>query len=223
MTANDAANDYADLAAFMDLAPTRREMTRFLMMYGFAIDEVTTKIDILRQEFNHIHDYNPIEHVTSRLKSPEGIIVKARRIDCDLDVASVGARIKDIAGVRVVCSFVKDVYTLFEMFTAQTDVTVVEVEDYIANPKPNGYKSLHAIVQIPVFLSTGPQPVDVEMQFRTVAMDFWASLEHKIYYKYDRQVPSGLLDELRDAADIAAGLDERMQRLHREISGLDQA
>lgn len=135
-------------------------------------------------------------------------------------MTAIRGHIHDIAGVRIVCSFVTDVYSIFEMFTEQSDITVVEVEDYIADPKPNGYKSLHSIVRIPVFLSTGPQPVDVEMQFRTVAMGFWASLEHKIYYKYDRQVPAALLEELRDAADVAAGLDDRMQRLHREVTQL---
>lgn len=218
MTNNETSHESEDLASFAGLAPTRRELTRFLMVYGFAIDEVMTKVNILRQEFKHIHDYNPIEHVTSRLKSPEGIVNKARRIGCGLEIDAVRAQIRDIAGVRIVCSFVSDVYAIFGMLADQSDVSVVEVEDYIANPKSNGYKSLHAIVQIPVFLSAGPQLVDVEIQFRTVAMDFWASLEHKIYYKYDRQVPSGLHDELRDAAEIAAGLDDRMQRLHREIN-----
>ena len=208
-----------DLASFVGVAATPRELAEFLMVYRFAIDEVTTKLNILREEFNQVHDYNPIEHVKSRLKTPQSIVAKARRIGCPLDIAEIRGRIRDIAGVRVVCSFVHDVYAIFEMFVDQTDVEVIEVEDYIEQPKPNGYKSLHAIVRIPVFLSGGPQLVDVEMQFRTVAMDFWASLEHKIYYKYDRQVPIALLDELRDAADIAAGLDARMQRLHREING----
>ena len=208
-----------DLTGLLALGPTRRELSEFLMVYRFAIAEVTTKINILREEFNQVHDYNPIEHVKSRLKSPESIIAKANRIGCELDAASLRGQIRDIAGVRVVCSFVHDVYAIFEMFVDQHDIEVIEVEDYIEQPKPNGYKSLHAIVRIPVFLSSGPQQVDVEMQFRTVAMDFWASLEHKIYYKYDRQVPKALLDELREAADIAAGLDTRMQRLHREING----
>lgn len=222
MADTEAGHEVDDHAAFLGLATTRRDLTRFHMLYRFAIDEVRTKVNILREEFAHTHDYNPIEHVTARLKSPEAIVVKARRLDCPLEIDAVREHIRDIAGVRVVCSFVSDVYAIFEMFVEQADVTVIEVEDYIANPKPNGYKSLHAIVRIPVFLSTGPQAVDVEMQFRTVAMDFWASLEHKIYYKYDRHVPQELLDELRDAADIAAGLDERMQRLHREIQGPPQ-
>jgi len=219
-TGNVLAEPDDDLTSLLALAPTRRELAEFLMVYRFAIDEVTTKINILREEFNQVHDYNPIEHVKSRLKSPESIVAKARRIGCPLEIPSIREQIRDIAGVRVVCSFVHDVYAIFDMFVDQTDVEVIEVEDYIASPKPNGYKSLHSIVRIPVFLSGGPQLIDVEMQFRTVAMDFWASLEHKIYYKYARQVPAALLEELRDAAEIAAGLDERMQRLHREINGI---
>ena len=127
--------------------------------------------------------------------------------------------ITDVAGVRVTCSFVPDAYRLFDLLTAQDDITVRTVKDYIAEPKPNGYKSLHAIVEVPVFLSTGRVDVPVEVQFRTIAMDFWASLEHKIYYKYDRQVPHELLTELRAAAGTAADLDIRMERLHRELHG----
>ena len=198
-------------------AASSHEFNRFLMVYKFAIDEVTTKINILREEFALVHDYNPIEHVVARLKSPASIVDKAHRRSCELTFDAIRGAIYDIAGVRVTCSFVSDVYTLFDMFSAQDDVTVVEVEDYIAAPKPNGYQSLHAIVQVPVFLSRGAQRVCVEMQFRTVAMDFWASLEHKIYYKYNRLIPEGLLDELKEAADTAARLDERMQRLHRKV------
>ena len=124
--------------------------------------------------------------------------------------------------MRVTCSFVADVYRLFDLLTAQDDVTVRTVKDYIANPKPNGYKSLHAIIEVPVFLSTGALAVPVEVQFRTIAMDFWASLEHKIYYKFSNQVPAHLVDSLSDAADAAAELDTRMERLHREAHGVPQ-
>lgn len=201
-------------AGGIELEPTQRDFTRFSMMYKFAIDEITTKINILREEFIHLHDYNPIEHVNARLKSPESIAAKARRRDVPLEFAAIRDNIRDIAGVRVTCSFVSDVYRIFEVFTAQTDIVVIDVEDYIATPKPNGYQSLHATVEVPVFLAAGPESVFVEMQFRTVAMDFWASLEHKIYYKYDREVPAALLDELKEAADTAARLDQKMQSLH---------
>lgn len=197
-----------------------RDLAPFLMPYKFAVDEMTTKIEILRQEFVHLHDYNPIEHVESRIKSPRGIIAKARRLGCPPDLDVMGSRIHDIAGVRVVCSFESDVYTTFDLLGSQVDVTVVEVEDYIAAPKPNGYRSLHAIVEVPVFMATGERAVEVELQLRTVAMDFWASTEHKIFYKYGQAVPASLLAELTDAAATAAELDARMQRLHREVASL---
>ena len=208
----------ADDAGLEESAPIWSGASRFLMTYRFAIYEVTTKLNILSEEFGLLHDYNPIERVASRLKSAERIVAKARQVGCGLSVGEIRANIRDIAGVRVTCSFKSDVYTIFELFRDQSDVTVVEVEDYIAAPKPNGYQSLHAIVRIPVFLSGGAELVDVELQFRTLAMDFWASLEHKIYYKYDRRVPDALLGELKDAADAAARLDEQMERLHREVS-----
>jgi putative GTP pyrophosphokinase len=197
--------------------------SRFFMLYRFAIYEVTTKINILREEFGLVHDYNPIETVSSRLKSADRILAKAHRIGCGLSVDEIRANIRDIAGVRVTCSFKSDVATIFDLFCTQSDVTVVEVRDYIAHPKPNGYQSLHAIVRIPVFLSGGAELVDVEIQFRTLAMDFWASLEHKIYYKYDRHVPERLVDELKEAADAAASLDEQMERLHREVTSLPRS
>src|SRR5690606_4686905 len=153
---------------------------RFSMVDVSAIDEITTKINILREEFGHLHDYNPIEHVNARLKSPQSILQKAKRRGCELSFDDIREHVRDIAGVRVICSFVSDVYTIFDMLTGQDDVTVVDVDDYIAAPKPNGYQSLHATVQVPVFLSGGPEQVYVELQVRTVAMDFWASLEHKI-------------------------------------------
>jgi len=195
--------------------------SRFFMLYRFAIYEVTTKINILREEFGLVHDYNPIETVGSRLKSADRILAKAKRRGYGLSVEEVRSSILDIAGVRVTCSFKSDVYTIFDMLCGQSDVTVVEVHDYIANPKPNGYQSLHAIIRIPVFLSGGAEQVDVEIQFRTLAMDFWASLEHKIYYKYDRQVPVRLVEELKQAADAAARLDDQMERLHREVTSFE--
>ena len=195
------------------------QMQRFLLEYRFGMQEVETKLGILRDEFHHMHDYNPIEHVSSRVKSPDSIVGKVARKGIDPDFDTIRERITDIAGVRVTCSFVTDVYRLFDLLTAQDDVTVRQVKDYIAHPKANGYQSLHAVVEVPVFLSTGRVVVPVEVQFRTIAMDFWASLEHKIYYQYDNQVPDRLVAELKDAADSAAALDHRMERLHRELHG----
>ncbi|MDT0156035.1 GTP pyrophosphokinase family protein [Microbacterium sp. ARD32] len=205
-----------DDAAIAEARQLRDNFQRFLREYEFGMREVETKISILRDEFTHMHAYNPIEHVKSRLKSPDSIVEKVARRGVEADFDSIRAEITDIAGVRITCSFVSDVYRLFNLFTTQDDVTVRIVKDYIANPKPNGYRSLHAIVEVPVFLSTGPVAVPVEVQFRTIAMDFWASLEHKIHYKFDGRVPAHLVQSLTDAADAAEELDQRMERLHRE-------
>lgn len=214
----DPLNDQVTFSA-TELRTMRDEMQRFLLEYQFGMQEIETKVAILREEFQHMHDYNPIEHVSSRVKSTDSLVEKVVRKGIDVDFDTIRSNITDIAGVRITCSFTTDAYRLFDLLTAQDDITVITVKDYIAEPKPNGYKSLHAIVAVPVFLSTGRVDVPVEVQFRTIAMDFWASLEHKIYYKYDRQVPDGLLTSLKDAADTAAELDERMQRLHRELHG----
>ncbi|HWU28881.1 MAG TPA: GTP pyrophosphokinase family protein [Microbacterium sp.] len=205
-----------DEAAIAEAKQLRDQFQRFLREYEFGMREVETKISILRDEFTHMHAYNPIEHVSSRLKSPDGIVEKVARKGIDPDFDVIRREITDIAGVRVTCSFVTDVYRLFELFTRQDDITVLMVKDYIAEPKPNGYRSLHAIVEVPVFLSTGAIPVPVEVQFRTIAMDFWASLEHKIHYKFDGRVPAHLVQSLTEAADAAGELDLRMERLHRE-------
>lgn len=201
------------------------DFRRFMLEHRFGMDEIVTKLNILRDEFAHLHDYNPIESVTSRLKSPESLVEKLQRkglaVGQQPTFDEIRAAISDIAGVRVVCSFVSDVYRVFDMLVDQEDVATVEVRDYIAHPKPNGYRSLHALVQVPVFLSEGPVPVLVEAQFRTVAMDFWASLEHKIYYKYRREVPAELLERLHEAAETAYALDTTMERLHEEVRGLD--
>nr|WP_234983373.1 GTP pyrophosphokinase family protein [Demequina sp. NBRC 110053] len=197
----------------------RREIQRFLLQYEFGLREIGTKIDILRDEFLELHDYNPIEHVSSRVKSPESLVDKIARKALGTDLESIREHVTDIAGIRVTCSFTSDVYRLFGLLTRQDDVSVRSVKDYIASPKPNGYQSLHAVIEIPVFLSSGPVSVPVEVQFRTIAMDFWASLEHKIHYKYDGDVPARLTEELREAAATATELDDRMARLHREIHG----
>ena len=193
-----------------------QRLSRFRMPYKFAIDEVTTKIAILREEFEETYDHSPIEHVRSRLKSPDSLFAKAAKRGADASPESIAATVLDIAGVRVVCPFVSDVYWIKDMLTRQADVTVLEVEDYIASPKPNGYRSLHLTIEIPVFLSDRTEQVPVELQLRTIAMDFWASVEHAIYYKYDATVPPTLLDELADAARTAADLDTRMARLRDE-------
>jgi len=193
------------------------EITRFMMMYKFALDSLETKIEILKEEFHFLHDYNPIEHTKSRLKSPESILNKMYRKGCDISFPGIRNNIKDIAGLRITCSFVSDIYRLAEMLQNQSDLKIVETKDYIRNPKPNGYQSLHLIVEVPVYMSDRQEQVCVEVQIRTIAMDFWASLEHKIFYKYNESVPPSLLRELKEAADSAAALDKQMERLHNEV------
>lgn len=199
----------------------KNELTRFMMLYQFGIDELNTKIDILKQEFQYIHDYSPIEHVKSRIKSPESILKKLQRKNLDLSLPSIKENIKDIAGIRITCSFISDIFEISRMLENQSDIEVVEKKDYINYPKPNGYQSLHLIVKIPVFMSNGIENVYVEVQIRTIGMDFWASLEHKIYYKFDNEVPAYLSKELKNAADTVAMLDKKMEVLHEEIRKLD--
>lgn len=200
----------------------RESLTRFLLPYKFAIDEVETKLKILQEEFQQTGEYNPIEHISSRLKEPDNIIEKMQRRGVPLNTSLVRETITDIAGVRVVCSFVSDVYHVFELLTGHSDLTLLQVKDYIANPKDNGYRSLHLLLEVPVFLSSGPVQTIVEVQIRTIAMDFWASLEHKIYYRYDREVPSELVQGLSDAAEQATQLDTTMEWLHIAIRGSDR-
>jgi putative GTP pyrophosphokinase len=215
--------DTIDGQTLDEMRALRDETERFLLRYKFGMDEIITKLSILREEFNQAHDYNPIEHISSRLKSLDSVVDKMRRKGIEPSFEAIRETITDIAGVRVTCSFVSDAYRIAELLTAQPDLRVIRVKDYIAEPKENGYQSLHLIVEVPVFLSTGAHPVCVEVQIRTIAMDFWASLEHKIYYKYDRQVPDELLARLTDAARTAAELDGRMERLHREVHGVPAA
>jgi putative GTP pyrophosphokinase len=209
-------------AAFLDLdevSAVRDEFSRFMFSYKFGMEEVATKVGILQQEFQHLQKYNPIEHVTSRLKTPESVLDKIARKNCEPRFETIREKITDIAGVRVTCSFTSDVYRVCEALTRQDDITVLAVKDYVREPKANGYRSLHVIVEVPVFLSNGVVAVPVEVQLRTVAMDFWASLEHKIFYKFSGEVPPDISRSLEDAAVTAARLDEEMERLHRDVHG----
>lgn len=199
------------------LKTIKNDLKRFMMGYKFAIDEVNTKLNILKEEFQYIHEYNPIEHISSRVKSPESILKKLKRKNCELSLDSIKENIKDIAGIRITCSFISDVYKVSEMIKNQKDITVIECKDYIKNAKPNGYQSLHLIIKIPVFMTDRVEHTYVEIQIRTIAMDFWASLEHKIYYKFNKEIPERLTTELKEAAMSAMELDKKMERLHEEV------
>lgn len=200
----------------------REQFTRFGLVYKFALEEISTKVNILKDEFRLIHDYNPIEHVNTRIKSAESLIRKIQKKNIPFSLEAIKENIRDIAGIRIICSFVSDIYRISEMIQAQSDIEVVEVKDYIKNPKPNGYQSLHIVMKIPVFMSDRVERVFVEMQIRTIAMDFWASLEHKIYYKYNKQIPEHLTKQLKEAADTVAELDRKMEDINNEINILKE-
>ncbi|MFD0588691.1 GTP pyrophosphokinase family protein [Paenibacillus sp. GCM10027627] len=200
----------------------KTEVTRFMMMYQFALNELETKLEILKEEFQFLHDYNPIEHTKSRVKSLESIMKKISRKSIPFSLDEIKENIKDIAGLRITCSFIADIYHIRDMLKNQFSLEIKEIKDYIEDPKPNGYRSLHLIVEVPVVMSDGKENVCVEIQIRTIAMDFWASLEHKIFYKYNQAVPMSLLEELKEASDSANKLDLQMERLNREISAIKE-
>lgn len=194
----------------------RAQLNEFFVMsqhYTAAIKEIRTKLEILNDEFAVKHDHNPIHNIESRLKSPKSIANKLKSRNLEVSIASARKNLHDIAGVRVVCCYISDIYELADMLIKQNDITLIETKDYIKNPKPNGYRSLHLIVSVPIFLSHGPVDTPVEIQIRTVAMDFWASLEHELRYKTNCNIPSDANSELFECASIIAELDNRMQRL----------
>ena len=188
-----------------------------MFLYNSALKEVGTKLEILNDEFQHVHKYNPIEHIKTRIKTPESIVKKLRRYGYEISIENMVKYINDIAGVRLICSFTSDIYQIAEMITKQSDVTVLYVKDYIKNPKPNGYKSYHMVVTIPIYLTDGPVDTKVEIQIRTMAMDFWASLEHKIYYKFEGDAPDYISRDLRECAEMVSTLDEKMLSLNEAI------
>ena len=194
-------------------------MLRFL--YSSALRKMNTRISILEDEFVTIHHYDPIEHVTSRLKTGESIRRKLQRDKHETDHVSMLRYLNDIAGLRIVCSFNSDIYKIADMISAQDDIKVLIIKNYIASPKPNGYKSYHMIVTIPVFVAEGAVDVKVEIQIRTIAMDFWASLEHKIYYKFEGDAPEYIKDELAECAKMINALDDRMLALNDAVQSIE--
>ncbi|MFB7138614.1 GTP pyrophosphokinase family protein [Gottfriedia sp. NPDC056225] len=197
------------------------EWTNTLLIYKFALDEINTKIKILNEEFTLTHNHNPIEHVKSRLKKPESIMEKLERKGLELTNDNLEKYINDIAGVRISCSFISDIYMIYELLKQQDDIYIIEVKDYIKKPKSNGYKSFHMIIEIPIFLASETRRVKVEIQIRTVAMDFWASLEHKIFYKYNKKVPKEIIDSLNEASATVNSLDFKMERIRDQVEQLN--
>lgn len=192
------------------------------LVYTSALKQINTKLEILNDEFQHVHRYNPIEHIKSRIKTPESIVKKLKRYGQESTIENMVAYVNDIAGIRVICSFTNDIYQIAEMISNQSDIKVVEVKDYIKSPKPSGYESYHMLVTIPIYLSDRIVDTKVEIQIRTVAMDFWASLEHKINYKFEGNVPEDIRNELVECAKMVSLLDGRMLRLNEEVQNLEQ-
>ena len=188
-----------------------------MLLYNSALKEMGTKVEILNDEFKHTHQYNPIEYVKSRVKRPESIIKKLKRYGYPDTIENMVTYCNDIAGLRIVCSFTSDIYRLADMIGRQSDVTVISIKDYIKNPKESGYKSYHMLVSLPIFLSDNVVETKVEIQIRTIAMDFWASLEHKIYYKFEGDAPDYISRDLRECSGIVAMLDAKMLSLNEAV------
>ncbi len=188
-----------------------------MFLYKSALKEVGTKLEILNDEFVHIHNYNPIEYIKSRIKTPESIVKKLKKDGHESTIENMVTYVKDIAGIRIVCSFTSDIYRMAEMIGKQNDLTVISVKDYMKNPKASGYKSYHMIVSVPIFLTDRVVDTKVEIQIRTIAMDFWASLEHKIYYKFEGNAPEYISRDLRECAEIVTNLDAKMLQLNNAI------
>ena len=188
-----------------------------MFLYNAAMKEVGTKLEILNDEFQHVHKYNPIEHIKSRIKSPESIVKKLKRYGHETSIENMVKYVNDIAGVRLICSFTSDIYRLACMIGNQSYLKVLSIKEYINNPKESGYNSYHMLVSVPIFLSDSVVDTKVEIQIRTIAMDFWASLEHKIYYKFEGNAPEYISRDLRECADMVSALDEKMLSLNEAI------
>lgn len=188
-----------------------------MLLYESAIKKIRTKVEILNDEFQQVHQYNPIEYIKTRVKTPESIVKKLKKNGYEISIPNMIEHCNDIAGVRIVCSFTSDIYQIAEMIGRQTDVTVVSIKDYIKNPKPSGYKSYHMLVTIPIYLSDRTVDTKVEIQIRTIGMDFWASLEHKIYYKFEGNAPEYISRDLRECSEIVSMMDTKMLQLNNAI------
>lgn len=196
-------------------------LDKMLLLYDFGLQQIMTRVNILRQELSVSENCNPIEHVKTRLKNKKSILDKCERKGVEVSQESIRKNIQDIAGIRIICSFRGDIYRVAAMLMQQPDIEVVSYKDYIENPKPNGYQSLHMVLEVPIFLTDRIDKVMVEVQVRTVAMDFWASLEHKIYYKQKLgQVPQYINDALKETADTVSKLDEEMEKINTEMKKL---
>lgn len=200
-----------------EILGSARQLQQVLMMYSCAIREVKTKLEVLNDELSIKNSRNPIEFITSRVKQPMSIVQKLQRKGFEISFKSVMENLNDVAGIRVICSFVDDIYAVADMLKKQDDVKLIEVKDYIKSPKPNGYRSLHLIIEIPVFFSDSKTDLRVEVQIRTIAMDFWASLEHDLKYKRELPEMDEIQEQLRECADTIADTDRKMMEIRDKI------
>ena len=199
------------------LIESAMQLQQVMLLYEPGIHEIKTKLDILSDESRISGKPNPIDSIKSRIKTPRSIIGKLKRRGYPISLQSMMENLNDIGGIRVICPFIEDIYTVADMLMRQDDLTLLEKKDYIRSPKPNGYRSLHLILEVPIFLSEATKPVRIELQLRTIAMDFWASLEHQLRYKSDIEVPPQISDDLKACADVIAATDEEMQRIAKEL------
>ena len=202
------------------LMESAMQLQQIMLLYEAGIREIKTKLDILSDESNISGKPSPIDSIKSRIKSPRSIIKKLKRRGFPISLQSMMDNLNDIGGIRVICPFIQDIYTVADMLMRQTDLTLIEKKDYISSPKPNGYRSLHLILEVPIFLSERTVPVRIELQLRTIAMDFWASLEHQLRYKSNVEVLANLSDDLKRCADVIAATDEDMQRIAKDLGVL---
>lgn len=202
-----------------DVINTALEFQQLLSFYESGIKQITTKFEILEDEFNSKHERNPISTISSRIKEPMSIAEKLQRKGFAITLDNMISKIYDIAGIRVTCPFISDVYRVVSMLLAQDDITLIEMKDYIKEPKPSGYRSLHVIVKVAVYFSDEKREIPVEIQVRTIAMDFWAALEHQLHYKKDYEMPKDIENELRSIAETITDTDRRMQKIAKNLPG----
>lgn len=212
------SDPFTALVPNTDITDTLQEFMALQQLYDAGIKEVRTKLEILDDEFKIKHDHNPIHHMEYRLKSVNSILGKLEKRSLEVSLDSIVTNLTDIAGVRVICNYVSDVYKIADLLIKQSDIKLIAKKDYIKHPKENGYRSLHLVVEVPIFLAEKVQPTTVEIQIRTIAMDFWASLEHHLRYKADNEVPDGVRDELIECAKTISNLDYKMQGIHEELN-----
>ena len=225
MTSNNSYNEFTksllgnpDMAAVPEsLIHVGRQFQQIMMMYTCAIREVRTKLEVLNDELSVRNQRNQIEMIKFRVKKPESIIEKLHRRNLQVSLESVVNNLDDVAGIRVICSFIDDIYEVADMLIRQDDVHVIAIKDYLKHPKSNGYRSYHMIIEVPVFFSDRKKPMRVEVQIRTIAMDFWASLDHQLKYKKELVDGTDISRELKDCADVIAQTDEKMLDIRKRI------